>query len=71
MIATAPRVEIDALAVDWEAALDAAARAVEAGRAERVSGGVLERERRLLTQERHDVTELLRLLARETRPTAG
>src|SRR4051794_37655821 len=63
MIGANPRVETDALAVDWESALDAATRAVDAGRGERVSAGVIDHERRRLTQERHDVGELLHWLA--------
>jgi hypothetical protein len=67
MIGTKPRVETDALAADWESALDAATRAVDAGRSERLSARVLEHERRRLTQERHDVGELLRWLAANQR----
>lgn len=57
------RIEADTLAVDWERALDAAARAVEAARAEHAAPTTLERERRLLVDERNDVGGLLRALA--------
>lgn len=59
----ATRVEADLLAVDWEQAFDAAARALDAVRAERVSPTLLDREHRLLAEERQDVGGLLRSLA--------
>ena len=52
------RVEADTLAVGWEQALEAAARAVDAVRTEHLQNGVIERERRLLTEERRDVRAL-------------
>lgn len=56
-------VEADLLAARWEWALDAAARAAEAGRSEHIGDTVRAHERELLTRERRDVTDLLERLA--------
>ncbi|HLK46274.1 MAG TPA: hypothetical protein VKT18_09795, partial [Acidimicrobiales bacterium] len=53
------RVEADTLAVGWGHALDAASRALVAVRSEHMPLDLLEREQRLLTEERLGVMGLL------------
>jgi beta-phosphoglucomutase-like phosphatase (HAD superfamily) len=53
------RIDADDLAVDWEWALDAAARAVEGARSEHVRAETLVHEKALQADERDDVAALL------------
>jgi beta-phosphoglucomutase-like phosphatase (HAD superfamily) len=53
------RIDADDLAVGWEWALDAAARAVDGARSERVPADALAHERALQAEERREVEELL------------
>ncbi|HEY0416807.1 MAG TPA: HAD family hydrolase [Gaiellaceae bacterium] len=61
--------EADVLAAEWEWALEAAARALAAGRADALAPAEAERERRLLQSERQEVAALLgRMAAAAGRP---
>ncbi|HEU5362057.1 MAG TPA: HAD family phosphatase [Gaiellaceae bacterium] len=64
------RIDADDLAVDWEWALDAAARAVEEARGERVPAETLAHGRALQAEERRDVELLLHRWLPPRAPTA-